>query len=78
MRRRCCYIGEKVGAGGNPKSDIALEIPLECTNSVALPAAQTALAVVALAPKGCFLHAPDTYMEKIAVGAKGGRRHRPE
>lgn len=62
------YIGEKVGAGGNPEVDIALD-PLECTNSVAY-GRNNALAVVALAPKGCFLHAPDTYMEKIAVGAK--------
>jgi fructose-1,6-bisphosphatase class II len=62
------FIGEKVGAGGNPEVDIALD-PLECTNSVAY-GRPNALAVVALAPKGCFLHAPDTYMEKIAVGAK--------
>lgn len=62
------FIGEKVGTGADPKVDIALD-PLECTNSVAY-GRPNALAVVALAPKGCFLHAPDTYMEKIAVGPK--------
>lgn len=62
------FIGEKVGSGGAPEVDIALD-PLECTNSVA-NGRPNALAVIALAPKGCFLHAPDTYMEKIAVGPK--------
>lgn len=62
------FIGEKVGAGDPPEVDIALD-PLECTNSVAY-GRPNALAVIALAPKGCFLHAPDTYMEKIAVGPK--------
>lgn len=62
------FIGEKVGTGDNPKVDIALD-PLECTNSVAY-GRSNALAVIALAPSGCFLHAPDTYMEKIAVGPK--------
>jgi fructose-1,6-bisphosphatase II len=60
------YIGEKVGTGEAPEVDIALD-PLECTNSVAY-GRSNALSVVAAAPKGCFLHAPDTYMEKIAVG----------
>ncbi|MBC8367967.1 class II fructose-bisphosphatase [bacterium] len=60
------YIGEKVGTGDLPEVDIALD-PLECTNSVAY-GRPNALAVVAIAPKGHFLHAPDTYMEKIAVG----------
>ncbi len=60
------YIGEKVGTGEAPEVDIALD-PLECTNSVAY-GRPNALAVVAIAPKGHFLHAPDTYMEKIAVG----------
>src|ERR1700710_2880140 len=60
------YIGEKVGAGG-PAMDIAVD-PLEGTS---LPAknAPNALTVVALAEQGNFLHAPDIYMEKIAVGA---------
>lgn len=60
------YIGERVGTGKGPAVDIALD-PLECTNSVAY-ARPNALAVVAMAAKGHFLHAPDTYMEKIAVG----------
>lgn len=65
------YIGEKVGMGSEPSVDVAVD-PLEGTNLVAkgLP---NALAVVAVAPRGCLLHAPDIYMEKIAVGprAKG-------
>jgi len=59
------YIGEKVGAGG-PAMDIAVD-PLEGTTIVA-SGAPNALAVVALAESGCFLHAPDIYMDKIAVG----------
>jgi fructose-1,6-bisphosphatase II len=62
------YIGERVGTGYGSEVDIALD-PLECTNSVAF-GRDNALAVIALAQKGHFLHAPDTYMEKIAVGAK--------
>jgi fructose-1,6-bisphosphatase II len=60
------FIGEKVGSGVEPEVDIALD-PLECTNSVAY-GRPNAMSVIALAPKGCFLHAPDTYMEKIATG----------
>lgn len=59
------YIGEKVGSGG-PGIDIALD-PLEGTTLCA-HAAPNSLAVVAMAEKGNFLHAPDVYMEKIAVG----------
>ncbi|HYJ33363.1 MAG TPA: class II fructose-bisphosphatase [Candidatus Binatia bacterium] len=62
------YIGERVGSGYGAEVDIALD-PLECTNSVAY-GRDNALAVIALAQRGHFLHAPDTYMEKIAVGAK--------
>jgi len=62
------YIGERVGTGYGPEVDIALD-PLECTNSVAY-GRSNALAVIALAQRGHFLHAPDTYMEKIAVGPK--------
>jgi fructose-1,6-bisphosphatase II len=62
------FIGERVGTGYGPEVDIALD-PLECTNSVAY-GRPNALAVIALAQRGHFLHAPDTYMEKIAVGAK--------
>lgn len=60
------YIGEKLGSGG-PAMDIAVD-PLEGTNLCArsLP---NALTVVALAERGQFLHAPDIYMDKIAVGA---------
>jgi len=60
------YIGERVGTGYGAEVDIALD-PLECTNSVANGRAN-AMAVIALAQRGHFLHAPDTYMEKIAVG----------
>ena len=62
------YIGEQVGSGWGPEVDIALD-PLECTNSVAY-GRPNAMAVIALAARGHFLHAPDTYMEKIAVGPK--------
>ena len=60
------YIGEKVGDGKGPKIDIALD-PLEGTDITAA-GGNNALAVVALADEGGFLHAPDTYMDKIAVG----------
>lgn len=61
------YIGEVVGAGG-PKVDIAVD-PLEGTNLVAkgLPGS---IAVLAIAPRGGLLKAPDMYMDKIAVGPK--------
>lgn len=64
------YIGEKVGAGG-PEVDIAVD-PVEGTNLVA-KGQLGAIAVIAIAPKDCLLHAPDMYMDKIAVGprAKG-------
>ncbi|HLV61478.1 MAG TPA: class II fructose-bisphosphatase [Fredinandcohnia sp.] len=64
------YIGEKVGNGGNgyPEVDIALD-PLEGT-TICATGRGNALSVVAFAEKGNFLHAPDTYMEKIAVGPK--------
>jgi len=59
------YIGEKVGAGG-PEIDIALD-PLEGTTLTA-KGGPNAMAVIAMAEKDGFLHAPDVYMEKIAVG----------
>jgi fructose-1,6-bisphosphatase II / sedoheptulose-1,7-bisphosphatase len=59
------YIGEKVGSGG-PAMDIAVD-PLEGTNLTA-KGAPNAIAVIALAEAGNFLHAPDIYMDKIAVG----------
>lgn len=63
------YIGEQVGIDSKPKVDVAVD-PLEGTNLVArgLP---NALSVVAVAPRGCLLQAPDVfYMDKIAVGPK--------
>ncbi|MSP84116.1 MAG: class II fructose-bisphosphatase [Alphaproteobacteria bacterium] len=60
------YIGESVGTGRGPKVDIALD-PLEGTTICATGGAN-ALAVLAMAEDGGFLHAPDTYMDKIAVG----------
>jgi len=59
------FIGEKVGAGG-PAMDIAVD-PLEGTTLTA-KGGPNAMATVALADSGNFLHAPDIYMDKIAVG----------
>ncbi len=59
------YIGEKVGQG-NLAVDIALD-PLEGT-TICATANPNSLAVIAFAHKGNFLHAPDVYMDKIAVG----------
>ncbi|MFM8821040.1 MAG: class II fructose-bisphosphatase [Phenylobacterium sp.] len=59
------FIGEKVGRGG-AAIDIALD-PLEGTTLTA-KAMANALAVMAWAPKGTLLNAPDTYMDKIACG----------
>lgn len=65
------YIGERVGraAADDPKLDIALD-PLEGTGLCAYGRAG-ALAVIAAAPSGSLLHAPDIYMDKIAVGPSG-------
>lgn len=62
------YIGEKVGSaqGSGPCIDIALD-PLEGTTLTAT-GGPNALAVLAIAEKGCLLNAPDTYMQKIAIG----------
>jgi fructose-1,6-bisphosphatase II / sedoheptulose-1,7-bisphosphatase len=60
------YIGERVGTGEGPAIDIALD-PLEGTTLTA-KAMANALAVMAFAPRGGLLHAPDTYMDKLAVG----------
>ena len=60
------YIGEKVGTGTGQKMDIALD-PLEGTTLCA-KAMPNALAVIAMAESGSLLHAPDCYMEKIAIG----------
>ena len=60
------YIGEKVGGGGSQNTDIALD-PLEGTTLCA-KAMPNAIAAIAMADAGSLLHAPDTYMDKIAVG----------
>ena len=60
------YIGEEVGTGDGPEIDIALD-PLEGTSLTAGGKAD-ALVLLALAPRGGLLNAPDTYMDKIAVG----------
>lgn len=64
------YIGEQVGIKGKGYTEVDIAVdPLDGTVSVAngLP---NAISVVAVAPKGCLLHAPDTYMYKMAVGPK--------
>ncbi len=60
------YIGEQVGSGNGPAVDIALD-PLEGTTLCAkdMP---NALAVIAMGPRGSMLHAPDVYMDKVAIG----------
>lgn len=60
------FIGEEVGTGSGPGVDIALD-PLEGTTLTAkdMP---NALTVIAMGPRGSMLHAPDVYMEKLAVG----------
>ena len=62
------YIGEKVGSAqdGGPKIDIALD-PLEGT-TITASAGPNALAVLAISEEGGLLNAPDTYMEKLAIG----------
>lgn len=60
------YIGEELGTGIGPAVDVAVD-PLEGTNIVAA-GGWNALAVLAIADKGNLLHAPDMYMNKIAVG----------
>ncbi len=60
------YIGEKVGTGKGPAVDIAVD-PLEGT-TICAKAMPNALAVLAVAERGGLLHAPDMYMDKIAVG----------
>lgn len=60
------YIGERVGTGQGPKIDIALD-PLEGT-TICATGGMNSLAVIAMTEEGGFLNAPDTYMEKIAIG----------
>ncbi|MGZ3688207.1 MAG: class II fructose-bisphosphatase [Bdellovibrionota bacterium] len=65
------FIGEKVGKGNGVKLDLALD-PLEGT-TICARGGNNSLSVIAIAEEGKFLHAPDVYMQKIAVGpdAKG-------
>jgi len=65
------YIGEKVGKGGSARLDLALD-PLEGT-TICAKGLNNSISVIAIAEEGKFLHAPDCYMNKIAVGpeAKG-------
>jgi fructose-1,6-bisphosphatase class II len=60
------YIGERVGTRSGPKIELALD-PLEGT-TICATGGPNALSVIAAAEEGGFLHAPDTYMDKIAVG----------
>ena len=60
------YIGERVGTGNGPQVDIAVD-PLEGT-TICAKAMPNALAVLAIAERGGLLHAPDMYMNKIAIG----------
>ena len=60
------YIGEKVGSGEGPEVDIAVD-PLEGT-TICAKAMPNALAVLAISERGGLLHAPDMYMNKIAIG----------
>lgn len=60
------YIGENVGTGAGPGVDIALD-PLEGTTLTAKDH-PNALTVIAMGPRGTMLHAPDVYMEKLAIG----------
>jgi len=60
------YIGEKVGTGQGPKVDIALD-PLEGT-TITATGGPNSIACIAFAAEGGFLNAPDTYMDKIAIG----------
>ena len=63
------YIGEKIGTKtGKEQVDIAVD-PIDGTNSVA-SGGTNSIAVLAVAPKGCLLNAPDIYMDKIACGPK--------
>src|SRR3989344_6948291 len=62
------YIGEKVGSGKGMHLDIAVD-PLEGT-TITARGEPNAMSVFAAAPSGCLLNAPDTYMDKIAVGPR--------
>lgn len=62
------YINETLGTGNGPEVDIAVD-PIEGTTLMA-KGQDNSLAVIAIAKKGCLLHAPDMYMQKLAVGPK--------
>jgi fructose-1,6-bisphosphatase II len=62
------YTGEKLGTGSAPRVDVAVD-PLEGTNVVA-KGLTGAISVLAVSEQGCLLHAPDMYMDKIAVGPR--------
>ena len=59
------YIGEELGTKKGMRIDIAVD-PLECTNSVAY-GRENSICVLAAAPKGCLLHAPETYLKEQGV-----------
>jgi fructose-1,6-bisphosphatase class II len=63
------YIGESVGSGQGPELEIAVD-PLEGT-TVCANGGTNSISVMAIAEKGGMLNAPDTYMQKIAVGPEG-------
>ncbi|GAB6180813.1 class II fructose-bisphosphatase [Desulfotomaculum defluvii] len=68
------YIGEKLGNAAYPEVDVAVD-PLEGTTLVA-KGYSNAMTVIAIANKGCLLHAPDMYMHKMTVGPRAaGRVH---
>lgn len=60
------YVGEQVGRGTGPRMDLAVD-PLECTDSVAF-GRYNAISVIVAGSEGSLFSAPDTYMDKIAVG----------
>ncbi len=66
------FIGELLGKKGGPKLDVAVD-PLDGTRLIA-NGERNGLAVIAVAPKGSLLHAPDMYMKKIIVGPKVGNK----
>lgn len=66
------WIGEEVGTGTGPEVDIAVD-PIEGTRMVAM-GQSNALAVMAFAPRGSLLHAPDMYMKNwLLIGLRKGR-----
>lgn len=62
------FIGETLGLGQGPEIDIAVD-PIDGTNAI-INGMENSMSVIAVAPRGTLLHAPDMYMEKIMVGPK--------